>query len=591
MKKLFLLLFSVLAFTSQVRADVEWTIWEGEINMSTTKGEWNNNLYLNNNNFKNLAKGDKLHLEFSKNEGVEGDAQIALNYQVEKKNKTNADDKSWPETRFMDIYTSKSNCDIDITDDILGYLEDKDDGTYTYRFINIVIYGHDYTLTKVSIKKHFSVIKTTLSDENVQLGGWANQYEVESSKLSNVKAGDYFYVPATKQMTKDDESAVSYWQAQFYYGWNNLYNVNSVNHDIWAEIQKDDVSNITNNVFHLKGEYYNCTGVYLLHPVNSFKIGSIGMATFSADQEVTVPEGLTAYKATVSGDNVTLTPFTNNVIPAGKGAIIKGNEGSVVEFVASNNSSKEDSALQPVTTATNVSTLAAEGYDLYVLFNNKNDKEHELGLGDTDLNTKWDDNTTYLSKTITFKNSWKGCGWYFGDVDYSEYNRIVATFTTDKAGRLVVQYNDNSTSYTDYESSATTVTVEFNPTNKKHLKQIYFTCRDEGVTADNTCTITLGSAIIKGDKPEFRKTTSGEIAANKAYLMIPNGGGGPAKLNIVFAEDENKQGEEQQGETNSIRNIANTNVNNNVVYNMNGQRVGSDYKGLVIVNGKKIIKK
>ena len=84
MKKLFLLLFSVLAFTSQVRADVEWTIWEGSINMSTTKGEWNNSLYLNNNNFKNLAKGDKLHLEFSKNAGVEGDAQIALDYQVEK---------------------------------------------------------------------------------------------------------------------------------------------------------------------------------------------------------------------------------------------------------------------------------------------------------------------------------------------------------------------------------------------------------------------------------------------------------------------------------------------------------------------------
>ncbi len=589
MKKLFLLLFSVLAFTSQVRADVEWTIWKGEINMSTTKGEWNNNLYLNNNNFKNLAKGDKLHLEFSKNEGVEGDAQIALEYQVEKVNKTNPEDKSWPQTRFKDIYTSTSNCDIDITDDILGYLKDKDDGTYTYRFINIVIYGHDYTLTKVSIKKHFSVIKTTLSDENVQLGGWANQYEVESSKLSNVKAGDYFYVPATKQMTKDDESAVSYWQAQFYYNWENLYNVNSVDHDIWAEIQEADVSNITSNVFHLKGQYYNCTGVYLLHPINSFKIGSIGMATFSADQEVTVPEGLTAYKAAVSGNNVTLTPFTNNVIPAGKGAIIKGNEGSVVEFVASNNSSKEDSALQPVTTATEVTSLPS-GYDYYVLFNNKNVKEQPLGLDDSDLNTKWDEYTTYSSKTITFKNSWKGCGWYFGeDVDYSEYNRIVATFTTDKAGRLVVQYNDNSTSYTDYESSATTVTVEFNPTNKKHLKQIYFTCRDEGVTADNTCTITLESVIIKGDKSEFRKTTSGTIAANKAYLKIPTGSG--SKLNIVFAEDENKQDEEQQGETNSIRNIANTNVNNNVVYNMNGQRVGSDYKGLVIVNGKKIIKK
>ncbi len=588
MKKLFLLLFSVLAFTSQVRADVEWTIWEGSINMSTTKGEWNNSLYLNNNNFKNLAKGDKLHLEFSKNAGVEGDAQIALDYQVEKVKKTGTEATTWPQTRFKDIYTSTSNCDIDITDEILGYLEDKDDGTYTYRFINIVIYGHDYTLTKVSIKKHFSVIKTTLSDDDVSFGDWAAQYDVASSKLSNVKAGDYFYVTATKQMTKDDESAVSYWQAQFYYdkdGWKDLYNVNSVDHDIWAEIQEADISKITNNDFHLKGQYYNCTGVYLLHPVNSFKIGSIGMATFSADHEVTVPEGLTAYKATVNEENVSLSKFTDNVIPANQGAIIVGNEGSVVEFAATSTGSTEKSDLKAVTTATDVTTLAESGYDLYVLYNNKNDKEHELGLGDSDLNTKWDKNTTYLSKTITFKNSWQGCGWYFGeDVDYSEYNRIVATFTTNKAGRLVVQYNDNSTSYTDYESSATTVTVEFDPTNKKHLKQIYFTCRDGEVTAENTCTITLESVIIKGDKSEFRKTESGTIAANKAYLKIPTGT--PSKLNIVFAEDE-----EQQGETTSIRNMTNTNVNNNVVYNMNGQRVGSDYKGLVIVNGKKIIKK
>lgn len=587
MKKLFLLLFSVLAFTSQVRADVEWTIWEGEINMSTTKGEWNNNLYLNNNNFKNLAKGDKLHLEFSKNEGVEGDAQIALDYQVEKVNKT-SEEKTWPQTRFMDIYTSTSNCDIDITDDILGYLEDKDDGTYTYRFINIVIYGHDYTLTKVSIKKHFSVIKTTLSDDDVSLGSWANQYEVDKSALQGVAAGDYYYMPATRQL-KDGNTDISFWQAQFYYDWTNLYNVSNVNHDVWAEIQSVDIDNIKANNLHVKGEYYNATGLYLLHPVNSFKIGSIGMATFSADQEVTVPEGLTAYKAAVSGNNVTLTPFTNNVIPAGKGAIIVGKEGAVVEFAATSTGSEEESALQPVTTATKVTSLPS-GYDYYVLFNNKNDKEHELGLGDTDLNTKWDVNTTYESNIITFKNSWQGCGWYFGeDVDYSEYNRIVATFTTNKAGRLVVQYNDNTTSYTDYESSATTVTVEFDPTNKKHLKQIYFTCRDGEVTAENTCTITLGSAIIKGDKSEFRKTTSGTIAANKAYLKIPTSPG--SKLNIVFAEDENKQDEEQQGETNSIRNIANNNVNNNVVYNMNGQRVGSDYKGLVIVNGKKIIKK
>ena len=103
------------------------------------------------------------------------------------------------------------------------------------------------------------------------------------------------------------------------------------------------------------------------------------------------------------------------------------------------------------------------------------------------------------------------------------------------------------------------------------------------------------AALIDNDGAtvaEFRKTESGTIAANKAYLKIDSSGNPKhSKLNIVFAEDENKQDEEQQGETTSIRNMTNTNVNNNVVYNMNGQRVGSDYKGLVIVNGKKIIKK
>lgn len=581
MKKLFLLLFSVLAFTSQVRADVEWTIWEGSINMSTTKGEWNNSLYLNNNNFKNLAKGDKLHLEFSKNAGVEGDAQIALEYQVEKVNKTNPEDKSWPHTRFKDIYTSTSNFDIDITDDILGYLKDKDDGTYTYRFINIVIYGHDYTLTKVSIKKHFSVIKTTLSDADVSLGDWSAQYDVASSKLSNVKAGDYFYVPATKQMTKgDNTTAVEWWQAQFYYdkdGWKDLYNVNSVDHDIWAEIQEADVSNITSNDFHLKGQYYNCTGVYLLHPINSFKIGSIGMATFSADQEVTVPEGLTAYKATVSGNNVTLTPFTNNVIPAGKGAIIKGNEGSIVEFVASNNSSKEDSALQPVTTATEVTTLADEGYDLYVLYNSPTGN---IPLSLEDLNCGWGSSYNSTNKTITFDSAGQGRGWGW-NFDYSDYSKIVVEFeSAPSAGVLKVQYNEpeNYAEESGYSAGATSVEIDLNAGKKNSVHQVYLSASTAG-------TLTLTNAyLVKNGVPEFRKTESGTIAANKAYLKIPTGT--PSKLNIVFAEDE-----EQQGETTSIRNMTNTNVNNNVVYNMNGQRVGSDYKGLVIVNGKKIIKK
>ncbi len=113
----------------------------------------------------------------------------------------------------------------------------------------------------------------------------------------------------------------------------------------------------------------------------------------------------------------------------------------------------------------------------------------------------------------------------------------------------------------------------------------------DGSTSRQQITDASGKYVLynNGGTPEFRKITENTyLDAFKCYLNAPGIG---SKLNIVFAEDENKQDEEQQGETNSIRNIANTNVNNNVVYNMNGQRVGSDYKGLVIVNGKKIIKK
>lgn len=112
-----------------------------------------------------------------------------------------------------------------------------------------------------------------------------------------------------------------------------------------------------------------------------------------------------------------------------------------------------------------------------------------------------------------------------------------------------------------------------------------------GSTSRHQITDASGKYVLynNGGTPEFRTITAGTyLDAFKCYLNAP---GETSKLNIVFAEDEDKQGEEPQGETTSIRNMTNTNVNNNVVYNMNGQRVGSDYKGLVIVNGKKIIKK
>lgn len=71
------------------------------------------------------------------------------------------------------------------------------------------------------------------------------------------------------------------------------------------------------------------------------------------------------------------------------------------------------------------------------------------------------------------------------------------------------------------------------------------------------------------------------VAANKAYLAIPNGlAGAKDGFNIVGLDDE--------GETDGINKV-NTLVETGVRYNLAGQRVGNDYKGIVIVNGRKVV--
>lgn len=71
------------------------------------------------------------------------------------------------------------------------------------------------------------------------------------------------------------------------------------------------------------------------------------------------------------------------------------------------------------------------------------------------------------------------------------------------------------------------------------------------------------------------------VAANKAYLAIPNDlAGAKDGFNIVGLDDE--------GETDGINKV-NTLVETGVRYNLAGQRVGNDYKGIVIVNGHKVV--
>ncbi len=82
---------------------------------------------------------------------------------------------------------------------------------------------------------------------------------------------------------------------------------------------------------------------------------------------------------------------------------------------------------------------------------------------------------------------------------------------------------------------------------------------------------------------QFNRATDGYLKPNRAYLSTSYDVTtlGAKALSVVFAEDE----------TDGIRSIENSRIENSDYYNLAGQKVGADYKGIVIVNGKKYMRK
>jgi hypothetical protein len=75
--------------------------------------------------------------------------------------------------------------------------------------------------------------------------------------------------------------------------------------------------------------------------------------------------------------------------------------------------------------------------------------------------------------------------------------------------------------------------------------------------------------------------TSNTMRGMRAFYRVPTGG---AKV-AIYGEDYEEE------ETDGIRSIENgeLRIENSDYYNLAGQRVGKDYKGIVIKNGKKYI--
>ena len=80
------------------------------------------------------------------------------------------------------------------------------------------------------------------------------------------------------------------------------------------------------------------------------------------------------------------------------------------------------------------------------------------------------------------------------------------------------------------------------------------------------------------EKVGFQKKDAGfEFGLGKSYLLLPESMA-EANINEIFCD-----------ETTAIQGVYNNTWTDDKAYNLNGQRVDKNYKGIIIMNGKKVV--
>ena len=80
------------------------------------------------------------------------------------------------------------------------------------------------------------------------------------------------------------------------------------------------------------------------------------------------------------------------------------------------------------------------------------------------------------------------------------------------------------------------------------------------------------------EKVGFQKKDAGfEFGLGKSYLLLPESMA-EANINEIFCD-----------ETTTIQGVVNDTWTDDKAYNLNGQRVDKNYKGIIIMNGKKVV--
>ena len=169
-----------------------------------------------------------------------------------------------------------------------------------------------------------------------------------------------------------------------------------------------------------------------------------------------------------------------------------------------------------------------------------------------DLASGWG-GSTYDSgtKTITIGDDWSGKGWWFGDADYSDFDYFVVKFNpaTATQGKIMVECDGSDSGEDGAFNELCLQKVVALPEGKAVTKQFY-------IQGPAESTYTLAEAFV---------CTQTYLDENGLTDMYDTSDG----INDMMVET----------------------TNYGAVYNLAGQRVGGEYKGVVVRNGRKFIQK
>ena len=162
----------------------------------------------------------------------------------------------------------------------------------------------------------------------------------------------------------------------------------------------------------------------------------------------------------------------------------------------------------------------------------------------SDLGSGWGESTyDPATKTVTIGSDWSGKGWWLGDVDYSDYDNVVIKFdpATAAQGKVVIEYNDGTNN------------------------------GDEGLFAEGATEVKLALSASKN-------------SVKQIYIQGPAGSAYVLSAAYVATSDYSEG-------TASISSAVAVKANAGAIYNLRGQKVDANYKGLVIKDGKKLYQK